>query len=290
MKHWLHLPIDWQRPDVEESYDLYWDEAGQYGQMLPRPSAAQVAAFYEIEDYYTHEAAEPHLEKARGGLSYALRHLAWRSDRGCDATEAWWRAALGEPPGEILEIGCGNGFTLARLQSFGHRVVGVEPDEAARLRASERGLEIHPGTAETLPPAIDGRSFDAVLLMHVLEHCLDPARALANARALLRPGGRLIVEVPNNACLGASFFGETWYWLDVPRHLNFFTARSLSGMVAESRLRVEETLYCGYVRQFSPHWIEMQARIAALLGRRAPGKASYFRYLAATAMARPDRK
>ena len=58
-----------------------------------------------------------------------------------------------------------------------------------------------------------------VTMFHVLEHLYEPASYLDAARDLLRPDGRLILQVPNAACWQFLLFGERWNGIDVPRHL-----------------------------------------------------------------------
>ena len=53
----------------------------------------------------------------------------------------------------------------------------------------------------------EGRHFDIVTMFHVLEHLVDPKRALEYARGLLKPGGRLLLQVPNAASIQARCFG-----------------------------------------------------------------------------------
>ncbi len=75
-------------------------------------------------------------------------------------------------------------------------------------------------------------------MWHVLEHLPDPAAAIARAAELLRPGGRLLVSVPNVDSLQARLGGERWFHLDLPRHLFHFGPRSLSAMVERAGLQV----------------------------------------------------
>src|SRR5690554_1503550 len=172
-----------------------------------------------------------------------------------------------------------------------------EPDSRSRAEAAARGITALEGTAEDLPAEVLARRFDITTFMHVLEHCLDPKKALAQAAGLLNEGGRIVIEVPNNAALGLRQAGAFWRWLDVPRHLNFFTETSLRSLVAQAGLEVVRCDYDGYTRQFLPDWIADEARIeAALKGQRVTpawrsrhlGRA--LRLLARTALARPARK
>jgi SAM-dependent methyltransferase len=150
----------------------------------------------------------------------------------------------------LCDIGCGNGDLLADLKALGHHVVGVEVDEDACRRAVAKGLDVFPGYAEALPDEVKGRPFDVVSMMHVLEHCLDPIQALRNAAALVRPGGYLAVEVPNNDAIAAHRSGPLWFYGDAGRHLNFFTAKSLASAVESLDFEIVERRYSGYVSSF----------------------------------------
>src|SRR5262249_11638886 len=148
---------------------------------------------------------------------------------GGELDDAWLRARV--PPGaRACDLGCGSGDLLTRLARLGHEVVGAEPDPAAREVVRGKGHRVLAGTAEELPEEIRGGRHDLVVMSHVLEHCLDPKRAVANAAGLLAEGGLLVIETPNNDARGLGRAGVLWPWLDVPRHLNFFTSRSLAAI------------------------------------------------------------
>ena len=196
----------------------------------------------------------------------------------------------------MCDIGCGNGELLDELRRRGHRVLGIEVDPLARQAAVRRGLSVLAGTAECLPE-LPARAFDTVVMSHVLEHTLDPLRAIANAARLAKPGGHVIIEVPNNACASLADRGAAWPWLDVPRHLNFFTERSLRRMARAANLALLGVEWTGYCRMFDEPWIrEEQARwdrfapaLNGALAARA-SKARAWWLLARTACARPGRK
>ena len=116
-----------------------------------------------------------------------------------------------------------------------------------------------------------------MVISHVLEHCRDPIAALANARDLLSDRGVLMVETPNSAALGCKARGAGWYWLDVPRHLNFFTEDSLRTLCAHVGLLPQRAEYSGFSRQFSAGWIEAETRIEARLDGRSEMTAADFR-------------
>jgi SAM-dependent methyltransferase len=96
--------------------------------------------------------------------------------------------------GRILDLGCGTGRAVAELVSEGADAIGLDPDEGALAIARERrpALDIRPGTADTLPFAdgeLDG--YRAVRVLHLVP---DPAGAVAEARRVLAPGGRIVLS------------------------------------------------------------------------------------------------
>jgi SAM-dependent methyltransferase len=121
---------------------------------------------------------------------------------------------------DVLNLG--SAFLADELRHSGHRVVQADPDD--------------------IP--LDERLFDSVLLMDVLEHLPDPAPVLAEARRLLRPGGRLFVSVPNVANLTvrlALLFGRFEYGdrgIMDRTHLRFFTRKSALRMLRNAGFEV----------------------------------------------------
>jgi SAM-dependent methyltransferase len=133
-----------------------------------------------------------------------------------DAVEArmwWYRAlhrrltdALRPVQGRVLDAGCGTGGWLARLARDRPdlRRVGVEYEPgAARRAAGKSGASVAVGSVNDLPFG-DG-AFDAVVSADVLCHAaVEPARALAEMRRVLRPAGRLVVNMPAYAWLASA--------------------------------------------------------------------------------------
>jgi len=130
--------------------------------------------------------------------------------------------------GRVLDVGCGRGFLLDAFRRRGWAVQGTELDDRSAAHAREvLGLQVHTGPAEAWPWR-EGH-FDAVVFWHVLEHLAEPRLALERARRLLRPGGVLMVGVPNFASPEARLAAAGWFHLDVPRHVVHLTPRWLEG-------------------------------------------------------------
>jgi len=125
----------------------------------------------------------------------------------------------------LLDVGCGHGDFILACQRVGWTVAGVEQEHSPIMRMKrELGVEVYaPAQLRGLPSA----SFDAVTFWHVLEHLPDPAETLAQIRRLLKPGGVLLVEVPNFGGWEGRVGGPAWFHLDVPRHLYDFDRGSL---------------------------------------------------------------
>jgi len=96
----------------------------------------------------------------------------------------------------VLELGCGYRATqlLALRDRLGHGT-GVDFRIAPALQA-EPGFSFFEGAIDEVIPQLGRESFDAVLLISVLEHLAEPAAVLSAIRRLLRPGGVLLVNVP----------------------------------------------------------------------------------------------
>jgi SAM-dependent methyltransferase len=115
-----------------------------------------------------------------------------------------WGRARRWLPGDarrVLDVGAAFGYGSAALAGGGRRVVGVEYDRG-NVEAAKRilpGIVFLQGDAEALPVADD--CADAVVMLDIVEHLGDPRRAMAEAHRVLRPGGVVIISVPNRGLL-----------------------------------------------------------------------------------------
>jgi SAM-dependent methyltransferase len=130
------------------------------------------------------------------------------------------------PPGALLDVGCGRGDLGAALVRHGWRVSGIDPSPAACDLARSRGVDAHVGTLASV--TLSPESFDAVVMTHALEHVAEPRVDLARIRDLLRPGGVVVISVPNFGSWQQRRFDTDWFPLELPRHRTHFTATSLA--------------------------------------------------------------
>lgn len=126
-------------------------------------------------------------------------HAGNVADSGSPEYQMWLRApssVLPTPPSDVLDVATGTGYVALAAASLGHRVVAVDLsaamlDELA-ARARSRGLVVDAQLGDAVAPDFAPASFDALTSRHLLWTLREPARAMANWRALLRPGGRLV--------------------------------------------------------------------------------------------------
>jgi len=159
-----------------------------------------------------------------------------------DATHWWYRARRDvlasviarkvrlPHDARLLEIGCGTGHNLAMLARFG-TVDAIEIDDAARAVASQR-LAKPVGTAPL--PALAGvppAHYDLIALLDVLEHVEDDRSALRAIAERLRPGGTILLTVPQ--------FPWMWSGHDVANHhFRRYTRATLRAAIADAGLRI----------------------------------------------------
>ena len=179
----------------------------------------------DLERFYTSGFYVP--APPRGGVLIGALHQITNAIR--------LRELDGLEPGRLLDVGCGKGRFLAAARDAGWDVVGIEFAHASAEAARANGVDVHEG--DFLDVALPG-GFDAVTLWHVLEHLPEPLAAVARAADLVRPGGRVVISVPNINSLQARLGADSWFHLDLPRHLFHFGPRSLTALVERSGLRV----------------------------------------------------
>jgi SAM-dependent methyltransferase len=146
-------------------------------------------------------------------------------------------APSGERP-RVLDVGCGSGLFLAGLAKRGVECHGTEfSDETAGRARSLPGLRIHAGPIDADTYAAG--SFDLISIWHVLEHLGDPDELLRYSARWLRPGGTLMLAVPNIDSWQARLFRGAWFHLDPPRHFFHFGPRSLGAALETAGFRVK---------------------------------------------------
>ena len=195
------------------------------------PAPDDPGAYYPAGSYY---AYKPPTEPA--GRARARFRPGYTNGRPTALRRRLIRGAPTGRPGKILDVGCGSGAFLLGLKTAGWDVHGIEPDPQSAAAAREAGLDVITGD---LTATDVGGDYDVVRFWHSLEHAPDPAAQLQAALSALKPGGKLIVGVPNYASALARVARGKWFSLDLPRHLWHFEPATLRALAAQAGFTVE---------------------------------------------------
>ncbi len=143
----------------------------------------------------------------------------------------------------LLDVGGGEGnFARTFMAQRGGKATLLERDPRAAEAARSRGVDVLEGDFESV--ALTAR-YDCVAFLDVLEHLADPLAALAKARRVIAPGGRVLLSVPN-----VGHWSVVWDLLQgefdyqpvgilCNTHLRFYTRRGLERLIGDARLGVE---------------------------------------------------
>jgi SAM-dependent methyltransferase len=169
--------------------------------------------------------------------------------------------------GPLLEIGCGFGEFVARAGQRGIRAEGLELNASAVQKAQARGLSVR--RQELCEAAMQKpASYDVVCSFQVLEHVVDPHEFLECCCALVKPGSRIIVCVPN----ALSYLSHRFDALDLPpHHMTRWSDLTMQSLADLFPLRLEQVRYEPLASYHAYHYVQAQgaARIKSRWLRRA---------------------
>ena len=201
----------------------------------PRVTLEHIGAFYD-DTYIAHRK-----KRDWGPLTPLFERAMNKLDADKDAIVSR-HVALG-PSSQVLDVGCAVGTFLRRLrQRYRCTVAGVDFKDLSAV-PSLQDVEFHCGVFyET---ALEANRFDLVTMWHFLEHDYDPLRSLHTAHRVLRPDGRLVIEVPRLDSRTFRWFGDRWPGLQAPQHTVLFDRDSLLRAVRKAGFEVVEYLPYG---------------------------------------------
>jgi 2-polyprenyl-3-methyl-5-hydroxy-6-metoxy-1,4-benzoquinol methylase len=136
----------------------------------------------------------------------------------------------------LLEIGSGIGLLVNEARKAGFDATGVEPSRSL-VAAAKRilGVELLNGTFPH--PSLEGRRFDVVLVVDVIEHVSDPVELLRNTAAALTDEGLLVVVTPDAGSLAARLLGHRWWHFRLA-HVGYFNSSTMRKAAANAGLEI----------------------------------------------------
>jgi len=194
---------------IEEIRKLLWEDHAEKAFALAKELAEQnpsdsevIAVLKEVTQWLSHIVSP----EAYANFYQAHRRSFVAADQMPHAHERIPRLGqirswiLDRPPQTILDLGCFDGFALINLcMATGAQGVGVDLDQEALKHASQAAVNLDQNIrwVHDMAEKIDlEMKFDAVLVMELLEHVIDPKKLLLSAEKHLAPGGRVYITTP----------------------------------------------------------------------------------------------
>jgi 2-polyprenyl-3-methyl-5-hydroxy-6-metoxy-1,4-benzoquinol methylase len=193
-KRWEHeLGINWQPPRNITKIEYWRDEETGLQFFVPEQAAGEPGLYSQLQRFPWYYMAEKWEFSA---ALHFLRPLSYGS--------------------RVLEVGVGQGAFLAKAKKAGLEVIGIELNPEGAKAARDMGFDIIEQDMSSLHDQ-DSGAWDCICAFQVLEHLAHPREFLDQAVALLKPGGLLVLSVPN-AAVARKLDPECNDLLDQPPH------------------------------------------------------------------------
>lgn len=210
---WLRDVRDFEHNIPFES-ELWKCQSCSTVQQHPFPEPKDLLRFYP-PDYHAY-----HYGKSPLGV--------WLKVRYCNKVGRRIRKLVG-PEGKILDVGCADGLFLSALEPMASwELCGIDLNPEVIQKPKSKNLHLRAGQLEK--DTYDEQTFDAIVMIHVIEHVTDPLETLRTCFRILRPGGIVIGELPNIDCWDFKLFRRYWGGLHLPRHLSFWNPKTFRNL------------------------------------------------------------
>jgi 2-polyprenyl-3-methyl-5-hydroxy-6-metoxy-1,4-benzoquinol methylase len=203
--------------------------------VTPRPDAASLIALYGDERYYRNLNASPFGYPDYLGERWLLERLVARRLSTIEKR-------VGRR-GRLLDVGCATGVLVEAASARGWTAMGVDVSDFATAQCLARGIDVRRG--DVWSAGLPRDHFDVVVLDDTIEHLPDPGRALHEIRQVLRPGGLLTLNTPNDDGWLRRLMGRHWFHCKPPEHLYYFSPRTLRALLERQGFQRIETHLSG---------------------------------------------
>ena len=221
---------DLYRPGHAKQFKLTRCSSCGHVMQNPIPDNEELSAAYSAGEYACYRPAW----KESGWPIWKILRL-WTTSRRVARLKRYGQGR------EVLEVGCGAGDFLVAARSAGWNARAIEYNAAlAAAVRDEVGFDVRAG--ELAAGLWSDGEFDVVAIWNVLEHMQNPLRELTIVAAYLRPGGKILLNIPSRqGAERGQWFGQYWAMLELPRHIHFFDKAALSRLCRRAGL--ELTIY-----------------------------------------------
>jgi len=219
-----------------DSLGSFEDKSGKVGDVevlrcrhcgigITMPPISDVAFLYEGRE-------SQDFQPQTSGVAHFIKTIAFRRQARSLLRDAAVR------PNRVLDFGCGSGLFTRCLGDVleGGSVTGSDFHPVPPADLADRSYVPMSRLQE-----VEG-SFDLVLAMHVLEHDDDVPGLLHKIARMARPGGTVVIEVPNIDCFWTKLLGKAWDAWYLPFHRTHFSRASLEAAITRSGLQLVRTI------------------------------------------------
>lgn len=230
---------------ILEGFDRLHEMPGKYsivkcrkcGLMRTNPRPTQdTMAFYYPEDYSPYEGTQVNEDNVMNHADVSVWKRVVKK-----FVQFNTKRVPQLKPGRMLEIGCASGAFLYKMHQAGWQVEGIEFSKTAAEKSRNLGYPVYVGAVETAPEP--SQLYDMVVGWMVLEHLHEPIVALNKLNNWVKPGGYLVLSVPNAASLEFKIFKDAWYALQLPTHLFHYTPKTIEIVLNQCGWNIEKIFH-----------------------------------------------
>lgn len=210
---------------TQEIFELEYDSNSEM--LVTKPVPDNLEKYYDPNNYISHsDKGNSLLEKVYQNIKkYTLNKKVELINK------------YPSPQKNLLDIGCGTGEFLINAKNKNWKTIGVELNDNARKKATDKNLDIYKSL-----DVLNNQKFDVITLWHVLEHLPDLDKQINKITSLLNKNGTLLIAVPNYKSYDAQYYKEFWAAYDTPRHLWHFSQNAIKSIFKNKKIVLVKTL------------------------------------------------
>lgn len=194
-----------------------------------------------IKEFYDSEYIAHRKKKDWGMLTPLYEYTMSKHDREKDKIVGKYVSLNAQT--EILDVGCAVGTFLLHLRKkYDCKISGVDFKEDLSYPDFDK-INFYQGLF--YEQAIPEQKFDLVTMWHFFEHDYDPNKSLEMAKKVLKPGGKLIIEVPRLDSLTFKMYKNKWPGVQAPQHTALYDKKSFLNILEKNGLIIDEYLPYG---------------------------------------------
>ena len=223
----------------QESFALVKCQKCSFIYTNPRPIEEESWKYYDSASYISHS-----------NNTTSFKDLIYKAVRKYTLTQKTKLILKYKKQPIVLDYGCGSGHFLKHLIKQNIEAYGIEP-------AKEKSIDVHSSFNTKVYTSI--KEFpkqvkpDIITAWHVIEHVHNLKETLNTLQKRLSENGYLIIALPNNQSLDATYYKEFWAGYDVPRHLYHFDKQSVKTLAKQLRMKVIKI----YPMTFDAYYVSM---------------------------------